>query len=94
MAESVIPAEASRFIPAPTIRSEFQGAFPADETSKKNPEAYITNGGLGNLNIAELNARAGVKQQGDEEFLARLQGILDELKKRAGEEGEEMAVDS
>jgi hypothetical protein len=93
LSEGVIPAETTRFVPAPTAPAGMPGPASTDDASK-NLEANVTNGGLGKFDIAELNARAGIKQQGDEEFLARLRGILDELKKRAGEEGDSMVVDS
>jgi hypothetical protein len=91
--ENVIPAEATRFIPAPTIRPGMGAAVSAEEERRqRNPEANVINGGLGHLNIADLNARAGVKQQGDDDVLDRLQGILDDLSRRAQGEHEEMKI--
>lgn len=95
--EKVIPAEATRFIAQTQIRTDIAGVSEQEkahaEQMKNAAQAGVTNGGLGNLDIAELNARAGVGQQGDEEVIERVQGILKELIQRADNEGENMVVD-
>lgn len=94
--QSVIPAEASRYIPAPTMP---QAGPEQQEAARKKEEGRITNGGLGKLDIAELNARAGVGREGDEEVLKRLVGIVEVLREKMGEQAEgeekegELAVD-
>ena len=58
-----------------------QNAGPEAQERPKNPEESVINGGLGNLDIGVLNARAGIRQQGGDEILERVQGILEELEK-------------
>lgn len=51
----------------------------------------MTNNGLGEWSVAELNARAGVGRRGDEEVVGRLMKILEELEGRV--EGTEAKED-
>ena len=88
-AEKVIPAAQVRYIP-PAARPGQQ-----PEERLRDSEATVTNGGLGDLDIGILNARAGVKQVGGEKILDRVQAILEALVKQAEREDEDkMAVDS
>lgn len=57
---------------------------------KKDPESSVTNGGLGDLDVGVLNARAGVRNAGGEEVLDRVQEILKTLVEQAqAKEGKE-----
>jgi hypothetical protein len=59
---------------------------------KKDPESSVTNGGLGDMDVGVLNARAGVRNAGGEEVLDRVQDILKTLVEQAQakeEKGEE-----
>ncbi|KAF2704253.1 hypothetical protein K504DRAFT_462825 [Pleomassaria siparia CBS 279.74] len=88
-AASVIPATQIRVAPIPITRPGQQ----ADERPR-DPESTVTNGGLGDLDVGILNARAGVRQAGGEEVLDRVKGILEELvREREGEELNKMVVD-
>lgn len=71
------------------------GQKPGQDTQERprNPEESVTNGGLGDLDIGVLNARAGTRQQGGNEVLGRVEGIVEELVKRAGQDGEKMVID-
>ncbi|KAF2787298.1 hypothetical protein K505DRAFT_316962 [Melanomma pulvis-pyrius CBS 109.77] len=84
----VIPATQIRYIP-PTTRP---GQQPVE--TPRDSEMTVTNGGLGDLDVGILNARAGVRQAGGGEVLDRVRGILETLAKRAQEgEEERMVVD-
>ncbi|KAF2752230.1 hypothetical protein M011DRAFT_455040 [Sporormia fimetaria CBS 119925] len=89
-AQNVIPAEPSRHIPD-SSQPQMPGAPGMDKEKEEreqtwDPEPSVTNGGLGNLDVGELNARAAVRLQGTEVVLDRMQVILDVLEKRVGGE--------
>ncbi|KAF2278547.1 uncharacterized protein EI97DRAFT_465827 [Westerdykella ornata] len=90
-AEKVIPAEATRFLPAPQLRDDDARDRAREEQEK---QSKITNGGMGNLTVAELNARARVRQGGEDEVYSRLQNILDELKKRVDIDTDETTMET
>ncbi|CAI6338532.1 unnamed protein product [Periconia digitata] len=58
---------------------------------KVDPQASVTNNGLGSFDVGILNARAGVRQKDGEEVLARMKRVVDGLVERAG--GEEDSGD-
>lgn len=79
-AASVIPAEPTRFIAVPVVADpSAQNGQEQQSQQVERPESSVKKGGLGQLDIASLNARAGVKQGGDEDVLARVQEIVDAL---------------
>lgn len=56
----------------------------------RDSEATVSNGGLGNLDVGWLNARAGdVGRRMEAEVLARVRGILEGVGKEAIEEEED-----
>ncbi|KAF2176374.1 hypothetical protein K469DRAFT_682547 [Zopfia rhizophila CBS 207.26] len=84
-ASNVIPSEQLKFVSA-TIAPPGQGG-PAPEAKLQNPEASMTNGGMGDLDIGILNARAGIlRQEMDGELLGRVRGVLEELVKGMDED--------
>lgn len=59
------------------------GAGSAKE-KKGDPQASVTNNGLGSFDVGVLNARAGVRQRDGEEVLARMKRVVDGLVEQAG----------
>jgi hypothetical protein len=96
----VIPAQEVRYI-ARTVRDEDagfggQGGLLAKagmpQTTPKDSEAAVTNGGLGEFDIGVLNARAGIREGGEGEVLERVKRLLEDLERRGKEGGEEENV--
>jgi hypothetical protein len=78
--QKVIPAAAARAASTSIPKLPGMEHLPdEDKSAIKQSETNVTNGGLGNLDIAELNARAAVRQQGGDEILDRVQSILEEM---------------
>jgi hypothetical protein len=93
----VIPAQEVRYI-ARTVRDEDagfggQGGLLAKagmpQTTPKDSEATVTNGGLGEFDIGVLNARAGTREGGEGEVLDRVKRLLEDLERRGMEGGDE-----
>ncbi|KAF2737989.1 hypothetical protein EJ04DRAFT_509945 [Polyplosphaeria fusca] len=85
--QGVVPAETVRYIP-PRVRAHREGE-PGDDKDKdvEDSEATITNGGLGDLDVGLLNARARVGREGTE-ALERAEKLLRDLEGRIeGEDG-------
>jgi hypothetical protein len=64
-----------------------------EEERLKDPEMDVINGGLGDLDIAVLNARAGVRHQGDDEVLDRARAILKAMVRSGDANTDSMALD-
>ncbi|KAF2201323.1 hypothetical protein GQ43DRAFT_480814 [Delitschia confertaspora ATCC 74209] len=67
-------------IPSTSKEAKEETTHGSGPQAKKDPQAAVTNNGLGNLDIGYLNSRAGSMQEAmDKELLARVNGILEEL---------------
>lgn len=93
----VIPAQEVRYT-ARTVREEDagfggQGGLLAKagmpQTQPKDSEATVTNGGLGEFDIGVLNARAGIREGGEDEVLEKVKRLLEDLERRSKEGGED-----
>lgn len=76
----MIPAQQIRFN-APNPPPQIPGRPPPEV--KKDPESTVTNGGLGDMDVGVLNARAGVRNAGGEEVMDRVQDVLKTLVEQA-----------
>ncbi|PSN62613.1 hypothetical protein BS50DRAFT_457858, partial [Corynespora cassiicola Philippines] len=85
--EGVIPTQQT-IKHAPVLQGQNQAA----QDRQHDPEATVTNEGLGNLDVGNLNARAGVREVKGEEALTRVKEVLEELAKST-QGGDEMAVE-
>ena len=92
----VIPADEVRFkgvVQQPGTGAAAAGAGDgadggaATKDKKSDPQATVTNNGLGSFDVGVLNARAGVRQRDAEEVLARMKRVVDALAERI--EGQE-----
>lgn len=89
-AEGVVPPEQIKYV-APFQPPPGQEQQPMQRPH--DPEVSVTNGGLGDMDVGILNARAGVRQTGGEEMLDKVKAVVEELVKRSEADGEEMDVD-
>ena len=64
-----------------------------EEERLRDPEMDVVNGGLGDLDIAVLNARAGIRHQNDDEVLDRAKVILEAMVKDGDSHADRMALD-
>lgn len=93
----VIPAEEVRYVArideghnGPVTGQP--GMLPAPQTKAKDTEATVTNGGLGEFDIGVLNARAAVRDDGEDQILERIKKLLKDLQPRTegSDEGDKM----
>lgn len=96
----VVPAEEVRYIARtdegqnPSVVAQ-PGLPPPPQTQAKNTEATVTNNGLGEFDIGVLNARAGVRENGEDQVLERVKRLLDDLQPPTEDhEGDKKAGDS
>lgn len=51
------------------------------QVTAKDREAIVTNGGLGEFDIGVLNARAGVRENGEDQMLERVKKTLEDIQR-------------
>jgi hypothetical protein len=83
----VIPAEEVRYVARTDGGQNANvvaqpGLPPLPPTQAKNTEATVTNNGLGEFDIGVLNARASVREGGEEQVLERVRRLLEDLQPR------------